>query len=142
MSSEQTNSHAETGSHEQKWDPHPTCDTRVECKLLSPMLHIADDGGVAETDRRRVPRRHVHGSALAVFDGNGSLGALVRVAMLDESLGGVGVLSPVPVEVGSRFSLIPESGIGLRQIGEVMHCDFTHEGYRLGLRNRTLRSVA
>lgn len=142
MSSNQTNSHAQTGSHERRGDPHPTCDTRGECKLLGPMLQTSDVGDLAETDRRRVPRRHVHGSALAVFDGNGSLGALVRVAMLDESLGGVGVLSPVPVEVGSRFSLIPESGIGLRQIGEVMHCDFTNEGYRLGLRNRTLRSVA
>lgn len=115
---------------------------RVECKLLNPVLHIADDGGVLETDRRRVPRRGIHGTALAVFDGNGSLGALIRVTMLDESLGGVGVMSPIAVEVGSRFSLIPESGIGLRQIGEVMHCDFTHEGYRLGLRNRTVRNVA
>lgn len=115
---------------------------RVECKLLSPMLHIADDGGVTESDRRRVPRRSSRGSALAVFDGSGALGALVRVTMLDESLGGAGVLSPVPVEIGSRFSLIPESGIGLRQVGEVMHCDYTHEGYRLGLRNRTLRGVA
>jgi hypothetical protein len=115
---------------------------RVECKLLAPSMHIADDGGVTETDRRRVPRRNVNGTALAVFDGNGTLGALVRVTMLDESLGGVGVLCPVPVEIGSRFSLIPESGIGLRQIGEVMNCVFTPEGYRLGLRNRTLRSVA
>lgn len=137
MLPDQTNSHEETRPHADIGNT-----PQVECKPLAPVLHIADDGGVTEADRRRVPRRSVHGSALAVFDGNGALGALVRVTMLDESLGGVGVLSPVPVEVGSRFSLIPESGIGLRQVGEVMHCDFTHDGYRLGLRNRTLRSVA
>lgn len=132
----------ELSQHEES-HPRPAGEPpQVECKLLSPMLHIADDGGVTDADRRRVPRRSVHGTALAVFDGTGSLGALVRVTMLDESLGGAGVMSPVPVEIGSRFSLIPESGIGLRQIGEVMHCDYTHEGYRLGLRNRTLRSVA
>jgi len=105
-------------------------------------LHIADDGGVAELDRRGVPRRGCRGTAMAVFNGNGTVAALVRINLIDESLGGLGVLSPVPVECGSQFSLVPEAGIGLKQIGYVVGCIYTPEGYRLGLKNRTLRAVA
>jgi hypothetical protein len=128
------------------FDANERSAARVDGSVVEPKggvtkLRIAADAGMSDGDRRRVPRRAVRGSAMAVFDGNGTVGALVRVALLDESLGGLAVLSPVPVEAGAQFSIVPEAGIGLKQIGEVANCEFTPLGYRLGLRNRTLRAA-
>ncbi len=62
--------------------------------------------------------------------------------LLDQSHTGWGVLSDVEVKPGATFWFVPEQGTGMRQTGTVAYCTHTPEGWRLGLRKRTLRAVA
>lgn len=93
-------------------------------------------------ERRRVPRVPVRGGAMAIFSGGAAVGTLTRVALLDASHTGFGVLSPTPVRIGSSFSLIPEAVASPRRVGMVVRCEQTDEGYRLGLKTHAQKAVA
>lgn len=93
-------------------------------------------------ERRRQPRRAINGTAMAVFNSGIGAGVLTRVKLVDQSPGGLGVYSPVRVHAGSTFSIVPEQGVGLRQVGLVAHCEPDGEGFRLGLRTKINRQAA
>lgn len=93
-------------------------------------------------ERRRAPRVPIGGGAMAIFSDGGVAGTLTRVALLDASHTGLGVLSPAPVRPGSSFSLVPDSAAAPRQIGMVVRCEREEGGYRLGLRGRVAKAVA
>jgi hypothetical protein len=84
----------------------------------------------------------MQGGAMAIFSSGAAVGTLTRVALIDASHTGFGVLSPTPVRIGSSFSLIPEAIASPRRIGMVVRCEETEEGYHLGLKTHVQRAVA
>ncbi len=93
-------------------------------------------------DRRRNSRRPVSGEALAIFTAGVGAGSLTRVELINASESGLAVCSPIAVEPGAAFSLMPHSGHGSRQTGIVVRCESIAGGYRLGLRGRTMSAAA
>ncbi len=85
-------------------------------------------------DRRTWSRTPRQGSAMAAFfDEDGAL-SLTRVELTDESQGGLGLLCPVEVPRGVRFSLY-STGFPLpHTTGIVARCSPDGEDYRVGLR--------
>jgi hypothetical protein len=85
-------------------------------------------------DRRAWARTPRTGSAMAAFfDEDGAL-SLTRVELTDESQGGLGLLCPVEVPRGVRFSLY-STGIPLpHTTGVVARCEALGEEFRIGLR--------
>lgn len=95
-----------------------------------------------QSDRRRVPRRPMPGGGMAVFSNSFGAGTLVRVDLIDASWTGVGIKSPVRVEPGSSFSLVPDSPMWPRQTGIVVRCEEAEEGFVVGLLSKRSRAVA
>lgn len=95
----------------------------------------------APGDRRASPRARVQGTATAVFTGGVQAGALTPVELIDACPVGLGVRSPVPVEPGSAFSIMPEVGLYPRMVGLVVRCEREGTGYRLGLAGRARRAA-
>ncbi len=84
-------------------------------------------------DRRRSPRTDAQGWAMATFCDEQGQARLARVQLVDSSRYGLGVLSPVPIAVGSAFTVHPEDP-GLRSTrGAVARCISTDNGHRIGL---------
>lgn len=87
----------------------------------------------ASPDRRRGARVRIAGEAMAVFTTGDEPARLTYVDLMDASVDGVGVLSPIAVSPGSYFSLTPEAGFFPRHTGVVVRCEESTAGYRLGL---------
>lgn len=88
-------------------------------------------------DRRRLPRKAMKGHAMAVFTQGFCAGSVVRVELSDGSHTGLGIKSPVPVEPGTSFSLIPEHPMMPRAVGVAVRCEKISEGcYHVGLKTR------
>lgn len=94
------------------------------------MVEAHDEAG---SNRRGTPRMRIAGEAMAVFTTGDEPARLTYVDLMDACLGGVGVLSPISVEPGSRFSLTPDAGTFPRHVGTVVRCEESTAGYRLGL---------
>jgi hypothetical protein len=88
-------------------------------------------------DRRRMPRKAMKGHAMAVFTQGLCAGSVVRVELTDGSHTGLGIKSPVPVEAGTSFSLIPEHAMMPRAVGVAVRCELLPDGqYHIGLKTR------
>lgn len=94
---------------------------------------LADERGMTAIERRTNPRAKVSGQAMAVFSNPTSAGSLTYVSLLDASTAGLGVMSPIPVEPGTSFSIVPETGNFPRAVGTVVRCEKFEDSYRLGL---------
>ncbi len=94
---------------------------------------LADERGTTAFERRTNPRAKVSGQAMAVFSNPSGAGSLTYVSLLDASTAGLGVMSPIPVDVGTSFSIVPETGNFPRAVGTVVRCEKFEESYRLGL---------
>lgn len=84
-------------------------------------------------ERRQSPRARLSGSATAIFTGGPGAGQLTNVQLVDACAGGLGVLSPVEVAMGSAFSIMPDAGRFPRLTGIVVRCEKHEGGFRLGL---------
>lgn len=92
-------------------------------------------------ERRVEGREAVTGEAMAAFyDEDGAL-SLTRVRLLDESVHGLGLECPVPVEPGVRFSLHARGRVLAHTTGVVARCDARGESWRVGLRCDPLRAA-
>lgn len=93
-------------------------------------------------DRRALPRRPIAGHAMAVFSTGSTAGRLARVKLTDASWSGIGLTSSEPVELGASVSLTPEDAMWPRQVGVVVRCEKTEDGYGIGLLSRQARAAA
>lgn len=96
-----------------------------------------------DSNRRKLPRREMTGGGMAVFSNGIGAGTLARVELADASWTGVGIKSPIPAEVGSGFSLVPDSPMWPRQTGIVANC--VHDpkgGYRIGVLSKQKKVAA
>ncbi len=91
-------------------------------------------------ERRRGPRARLAGQAMAVFSAGTSAGSLTFVTLIDASWGGLGVLSPIAVEPGTAFSMVPDAGSFPRAVGMVVRCERADAGFRLGLATTARRA--
>jgi hypothetical protein len=111
---------------------------------------LLDDGGafkIFKLDRRREARQTVVGNAMAAFSTGHDPVRLVPVDLLDGSAHGVGVLSPVPVEMGTTLCLYPSTAadqpnLDARRIGLVVRCEPKPEGYVIGVRCAAAKAAA
>jgi hypothetical protein len=94
---------------------------------------LMDERGTHAVERRTTPRAKFQGQAMAVFSSAVGAGSLTYVSLMDASSSGLGVLSPIPVEPGTAFSIVPETGNFPRAVGVVVRCEKFEESYRLGL---------
>jgi hypothetical protein len=100
-------------------------------------LDAGEARGPMKFDRRRLPRKVLKGGAVAVFTQAFCAGSVVRVELTDGSHTGLGVTSPVPVEPGTTFSLIPDHPMMPRAVGVSVRCDKLEDGtYAVGLKTR------
>jgi hypothetical protein len=95
-----------------------------------------DDRGPLTFERRRLPRKVMKGGGVAVFTQDHCAGTVVRVELVDGSHTGLGILSPVAIEPGTSFSLIPDHAMMPRAVGMAVRCDKVEGGYHIGLRTR------
>lgn len=96
-----------------------------------------------DSNRRKLPRREMSGGGMAVFSNGIGAGTLARVELIDASWTGVGIKSPIPAEVGSGFSLVPDSPMWPRQTGVVVNCvQDPRGGYRIGVLSKQKKAVA
>ncbi len=100
---------------------------------LSKANWLIDERGPDAPERRTTPRAKVNGQAMAVFSSESSAGSLTYVSLVDASGNGLGVISPIAVEPGTAFSMVPETGNFPRAVGVVVRCDKLDDAYRLGL---------
>jgi len=85
-------------------------------------------------DRRSSSRAARTGSAMAAFfDDDGAL-SLTRVELADESRSGLGLVCPVEVPRGTRFSLYTTGCSLPHTTGVVARCVPEGEDFRVGLR--------
>lgn len=85
-------------------------------------------------DRRASMRTERTGSAMAAFfDEDGAL-SLTRVMLADESRSGLGLVCPVEVPRGTRFSLYSPGCPLPHTTGVVARCVPEGENFRVGLR--------
>lgn len=85
-------------------------------------------------DRRASSRTARRDSAMAAFfDDDGAL-SLTRVEVTDESRGGLGLVCPVEVPKGTRFSLYTTGCQLPHTTGVVARCAPQGEDFRIGLR--------
>lgn len=83
-------------------------------------------------DRRTAARRATSGDYVAVMiDGNDS--HISSVEMLDESPGGFGITSPMPMPSGAICHLHPHGVIALAEVGRVVRCTKRGDDYVIGL---------
>ncbi len=94
------------------------------------------DCGPFTFERRRLPRKVMKGGGVAVFTQDHCAGTVVRVELIDVSHTGLGILSPVAIEPGTSFSLIPDHAMMPRAVGMAVRCEKVDGGYHIGLRTR------
>ena len=95
-----------------------------------------DDRGPLTFERRRLPRKVMKGGGVAVFTHDHCAGTVVRVELIDGSHTGLGILSPIAIEPGTSFSLIPDHAMMPRAVGIAVRCEKVDGGYHIGLRTR------
>ena len=100
---------------------------------ISKASWLIDERGTHAVERRTTPRAKLCGQAMAVFSSASSAGSLTYVSLVDASSNGLGVMSPIPVEPGTAFSIVPETGNFPRAVGMVVRCEKVEDSYRLGL---------
>lgn len=84
-------------------------------------------------ERRCEERRPASGSVMGAFvDVEGAF-MLTRVELVDESAAGLGLLSPVEIEPGRRFTLYAGPLHLAHDSGVVTRCRPEGRGYRVGL---------
>ncbi len=106
-------------------------------------LDAGDEGGSLRFNRRRLPRKVLKGGAVAVFTEAFCAGSVVRIELTDGSHTGLGVTSPVAIEPGTTFSLIPDHPMMPRAVGVCVRCQRLENGtYAVGLRTRMGAMVA
>ena len=97
----------------------------------------SQERGPITFDRRRLPRKVMKGHAMAVLTQGLCAASVVRIELQDGSHTGLGIKSPVPVEPGTSFSLIPEHPMMPRAVGIAVRCEKIAEGhYHIGLKTR------
>jgi hypothetical protein len=85
-------------------------------------------------ERRVEGRQESSGEAMAAFyDEDGAL-SLTRVTLVDESVHGLGLVSPVAVEPGVRFGLHARGRVLAHTTGVVARCSPKGEVWSVGLR--------
>lgn len=94
---------------------------------------LTDARGTHAIERRTTPRAKFQGQAMAVFSNPAGAGSLTYVSLVDASSNGMGVISPIPVEPGTAFSIVPETGSFPRAVGVVVRCEKCEDSYKLGL---------
>lgn len=94
---------------------------------------LQDRRGPLAAGRRSSPRAKVSGQAMAVFSREAGPGSLTYVSLVDASARGLGVLSPIQVEPGAAFSIVPETGSYPRAVGVVARCVAVDGVFHLGL---------
>ena len=93
-------------------------------------------------ERRSEGRERASGEAMAAFyDEDGAL-SLTRVKLVDTSVHGMGLESPVRVEPGVRFSLHERGGTLAHTTGVVARCDARGDSWSVGLRCDPARRAA
>jgi hypothetical protein len=102
---------------------------------------LQDERGTKSTERRTTQRARVTGQAMAVFSSTTGAGSLTYVSLVDASSGGLGVMSPIAVEPGTAFSIVPETGNFPRAVGVVARCEKFDDSYRLGLATAARRAA-
>ncbi|GEM_PF-1528965 len=119
----------------------PRGQTAAECveadRRGSDWAQAAGDSGPLTFNRRRLPRKIMKGGAMAIFTRSLCAGSVVRVELTDGSHTGLGLKSPVPVEPGTSFTLIPDQAMMPRAVGIAVRCERLEDGqYAVGLRTR------
>ena len=93
-------------------------------------------------ERRAEGREGISAEAMAAFyDEDGAL-SLTRVRLVDESVHGLGLVSPVAVEAGVRFSLHARGTTLAHTTGVVARCEARGEEWSVGLRCDPVRKAA
>jgi hypothetical protein len=83
-------------------------------------------------NRRAGVRRKIEGEAVA--SGYGFGGAVVtEVKLVDASVNGIGLDSPVPFEVGTEIELRFNGSARVGRCGQVARCDEHADGWRVGI---------
>lgn len=97
----------------------------------------AGESGPLAFNRRRLPRKVMKGGAMAIFTRALCAASVVRIELVDGSHTGLGIKSPVPVEIGTSFTLIPDQAMMPRAVGVAVRCELLEDGqYAVGLRTR------
>lgn len=74
------------------------------------------------------------GDATIAFDSQTGKPWTHRIDLIDASVGGLGIRSDLPVEVGSRFTLFPSKVRTSSWTGRVARCTADGPSYVIGLR--------
>lgn len=85
-------------------------------------------------ERRADERTPIAGSVMGAFVDDEGAFTLTRVELLDESAAGLGLLSPVHIEPGRRFTLYAGPMQVAHDSGVVARCEPDGDAYRVGLR--------
>jgi hypothetical protein len=85
-------------------------------------------------ERRRDERSPLHGSVMGAFVDDEGAFTLTRVELLDESEAGLGLMSPVEIEPGRRFTLYAGPLHVAHDSGVVVRCGTDGGAFRVGLR--------
>ena len=114
--------------------PHADNDRDSATLLEGKAVEAQLKRGSLKLDRRTGARSPRSGSAMAAFfDDDGAL-SLTRVELTDASDGGLGLLCPVEVPRGVRFSLYNGAVPLPHTTGIVARCSPEGEDFRVGLR--------
>ncbi len=90
--------------------------------------------GSIRAERRAAIREGAAGGVMAAFGSPVEGVTLTHVELLDRSNTGLGLRSPVPVEIGSRFALYPGLARVPATAGTVARCEPEGDEFRIGLR--------
>lgn len=85
-------------------------------------------------ERRGDERAPTSGSVMAAFIDEDGAFTLTRVELVDSCDNGLGLLSPVPVDAGRRFTLYAGPVPLAHDSGVVARCAREGEAFRIGLR--------
>jgi predicted N-acetyltransferase YhbS len=98
------------------------------------MPHSSDQPDRLRLERRAEERSPLSGSVMGAFVDDEGAFTLTRVELIDESAAGLGLLSPVEIQPGRRFTLYVGPLHVAHDSGVVARCEMEDEGYRVGLR--------
>ena len=106
-----------------------------------PLAPYTPDPETLRLQFRNSERTTARGTVMAAFtDAHGGT-RLARVDLRDESRGGLGLICPLPVRVGSRFTIYARLQPIVEDAGIVTRCIRDKGAYRIGLRRDTRRAA-